>query len=84
MTKQLSNCCKAGIVLTGADRPNAFACEKCGRIIGTPEGKNIIDGEECCYRCGMSRADVKRTQHGCNSWGKTYPHHMWTYKEKDV
>lgn len=36
MTKQLSDCCKAGIKLTGEDRPNAFACEECGRIIGTP------------------------------------------------
>lgn len=34
MTKQLSDCCKAGIKLTGKDRPNAFACEKCGRTIG--------------------------------------------------
>ena len=34
--KQLSSCCKAEIKLTGKDRPNAFACVKCGRIIGTP------------------------------------------------
>lgn len=36
MTKQLSDCCKAGIRLTGEDRPKSFACEECGRIIGTP------------------------------------------------
>lgn len=41
MTQQLSDCCKAGIKLTGKERPNHFACEKCGRIIGTP----IIDPE---------------------------------------
>ena len=34
--KQLSDCCKAEIKLTCKDRPNAFACVKCGRIIGTP------------------------------------------------
>jgi len=35
MPQQLSNCCKAYIRLTGEERPNAFACVKCGRIIGT-------------------------------------------------
>lgn len=37
----------------------------------------IINGEQCCYRCGMSKPDVKKTQHGCNVWGTTYTHHMW-------
>ncbi len=36
MPKQLSDCCKAGIKLTGKERPDAFECEECGRIIGTP------------------------------------------------
>jgi len=45
-TKQLSNCCKAGIKLTGRDRPNAFACEKCGRIIGTPIKKTKNETKE--------------------------------------
>lgn len=37
MTKQLSNCCKAGIKLTGSpNHEDGFECEKCGRIIGTP------------------------------------------------
>lgn len=40
--------------------------------------KNLIDGTECCFRCGMSREEVKRLQFGCNVWGKTYPHHLWT------
>lgn len=35
-TLQLSDCCRAEIELTGRVRPNAFSCEKCGRIIGTP------------------------------------------------
>jgi len=34
-TPQPSDCCKAYIRLTGEKRPNAFACVKCGRIIGT-------------------------------------------------
>jgi len=34
MPKQLSSCCKAEINLTGEDRPNAFDCSKCHRIIG--------------------------------------------------
>lgn len=36
MPIQLSNCCKAEIRLTSKDRPNAFDCPECGRIIGTP------------------------------------------------
>lgn len=35
MSNQKSLCCYAGIKLTGKDRPDAFECEKCGRIIGT-------------------------------------------------
>ncbi len=35
--KQLSDCCKAEIKLTGSpEHKDAFACAKCGRIIGTP------------------------------------------------
>ena len=35
--KQLSDCCKAEIKLTGSPRhEDGFACVKCGRIIGTP------------------------------------------------
>lgn len=37
MTIQKSNCCKAEIKLTGnPEHKKAFACKKCGRIIGTP------------------------------------------------
>lgn len=37
MSKQLSDCCKAGIELTGSpNHHDGFKCEKCGRIIGTP------------------------------------------------
>jgi hypothetical protein len=36
MPTQKSNCCKANIKLTGSpEHKKAFACEKCGRIIGT-------------------------------------------------
>jgi len=36
MTEQLSDCCKAKIKLTGSpNHEDGFACEKCGRIIGT-------------------------------------------------
>lgn len=45
--------------------------------------KNIINGEECCFRCGMSRTEVKRKQFECRGWGVTYPHHLWTIKEDD-
>jgi len=35
--KQLSDCCKAEIKLTGSpEHEDGFACVKCGRIIGTP------------------------------------------------
>jgi hypothetical protein len=46
--------------------------------------KNIIDGEECCWRCGMSRKEVKRTQIDCHGWGVTHDHHLWTVKEDEV
>lgn len=37
MSKQLSDCCKAEIKLTGGrTHEDGFACVKCGRIIGTP------------------------------------------------
>jgi len=37
MPTQKSNCCKAGIKLTGKlYHKGAFSCIKCGRIIGTP------------------------------------------------
>lgn len=37
MSKQLSNCCKAEIKLTGSpNHEDGFACVECGRIIGTP------------------------------------------------
>lgn len=44
--------------------------------------KNIIDGEECCFRCGMSRKEVKEKQFGCYEWGTTHDHHLWTLKEE--
>jgi len=44
--KQLSDCCKAEIKLTGKDRPNAFSCSKCGRIIGTPVTKSQTEGKK--------------------------------------
>lgn len=43
MTKQKSDCCKAEIQLTGKDRPDAFCCSKCKRIIGKPRN----DWEKC-------------------------------------
>ena len=44
--KQLSDCCKAEIKLTGSpEHKDAFACAKCGRIIGTPIKKQTADGK---------------------------------------
>jgi len=45
--KQLSDCCKAEIKLTGSpEHKDAFACAKCGRIIGTSIYKSKQIGEE--------------------------------------
>ena len=35
MSNQKSLCCHADIKLTGKERPDAFECTKCGRIIGS-------------------------------------------------
>lgn len=54
MVTQLSNCCKADIVITWNARPNAFACKKCSRIIWT-DIKNIEDREPRVSQDGLSR-----------------------------
>ena len=63
MTKQLSDCCKAEIKLTGEPRPNAFTCKKCGRIIGTPLTKPITEWrkrlEELKYRTEIGAFGTK-------------------------
>ena len=37
---------------------------------------NIIDGEKCCWRCGISKKDALRTS-GCYIGYGKYSFHMW-------
>ena len=40
--------------------------------------QNIINGEVCCWRCGVSQKDVRNGMCvGCSGWGKYYGNHMW-------
>lgn len=39
---------------------------------------------EICDRCGMDKSEVRRTQFGCNTWGRTYPTHMWNKEPRTV
>ncbi len=42
----------------------------------TVEEHNIIDGEKCCWRCGLPQKDA-RASSGCYvGWG-SYPRHLW-------
>lgn len=61
MSNQKSLCCYADIKLTGKERPDAFECVKCGRIIGTElpdqKTKELIEEtwesmlEDACIAC---------------------------------
>lgn len=42
------------------------------------EQYNIIDGEKCCWRCGVSQNDVRKGYAaGCSAWGTYYGNHMY-------
>ena len=46
-------------------------------IIGT-ELKKMIDNQEICLRCGISKKLVKKEGSiGCSSWGTYYKRHIY-------
>lgn len=42
---------------------------------------NIIDGEQSCWRCGVSKKDFKREKFVCNHWGISFKNHLWKIKQ---
>ena len=40
---------------------------------------NIINGEQCCYRCGISKREARRL--GCGCW--LAKRHIWTMTEEE-
>ena len=40
--------------------------------------KNIVNGEECCFRCGESKKDIKKEKIICSHWGTSYKKHLFT------
>ena len=63
---------------------DCFCLDNPGNRVCLPESKNIINGEECCWRCGMGRKS-KEIRDGvkCNAWGQTYSTHIWSFYKPD-
>jgi hypothetical protein len=42
-------------------------------------GKLYVDGQQCCYRCGMAKQSAEiREGWKCSGWGITHRTHLWT------
>lgn len=44
--------------------------------------KNIIDGKECCWRCGISKKEWQKEKFGCTVWGHYHEEHLWSVREE--